>query len=75
MWLWWKDLAAFAVEMLVEIFYRVATGPAHPDIAGVDIQFAQRVVSLLGLCGRLAMVIGIAGVLNRTRLRRATRRP
>jgi len=68
-------LAAFAVEMLVATFYRVATGPTHREVWGLDIYFAQRAVSLLGLCGRIAMVIGIAGVLNVARLRAVRSRP
>ena len=67
-------LAGFAVDMLVATFYRLSTGPTHPDIGGLDIYVAQRVVSILGLCGRIAMVIGIAGVLNGARLRGATNR-
>ena len=67
-------IAAFAVDILVATFYRITTGWALRDIAGVDIYVAQRVVSLLVVCGRTAMVIGVAGVLNVARARRATRR-
>ena len=57
-------IGAFAIEMLVATFYRIASGPPHREIFGLDIYSAQRVVSFLGLCGRTAMVVGIAGVLS-----------
>jgi len=50
--------------MLVASFYRIATGPAHREILGLDMSSAQRLVSFLGLCGRTAMVVGIAGILT-----------
>ncbi len=64
-------MVAFAVELLVATFYRVATGPAHRELLGFDIYSVQRAVSFLGLCGRIAMVVGIAGVLNVARARGA----
>ena len=57
-------VGAFAIEMLVAVFYRITTGPAHREILGLDIYSAQRVVSFLAVCGRTAMVIGIGGVLS-----------
>jgi len=57
-------VGAFAIEMLVALFYRIATGPAHREILGLDMSSAQRLVSFLGLCGRTAMVVGIAGILT-----------
>jgi hypothetical protein len=67
-------IAGFAADMLVATFYRLTTGPAYREIAGLDICAAQRIASLVAVCGRMAMVIGVAGVLNVARARGTTRR-
>ena len=63
-------IGAFTMEMLVATFYRLATGPGHAEILGLDIYSAQRVASFLGLCGRIAMVVGVAGILSAAGRRR-----
>jgi hypothetical protein len=68
----WAPLlaAGFGVEVLVQLYYRVATlaiGAGAMRPMGIGAGFA--LASLLGFAGAVAIVIGVAGLLNDARRR------
>jgi hypothetical protein len=62
---WWAILpmAGFAVETMIAVFFRMATGPVD-QILGMERSYALRLVSQLGLVAKTLVIIGVWGLLT-----------